>query len=49
MEMSGELQAPVALPPPRERAPDTNWIGRWVGPRVGLDMGVKKIPNPRRE
>jgi hypothetical protein len=22
---------------PRERAPDTHWIGGWVGPRAGLD------------
>jgi hypothetical protein len=35
---------------PRERVPDTHWIGGWVGPRVVLDAVVKrKIPNPRRE
>jgi hypothetical protein len=22
---------------PRERAPGTNWIGGWVGPRAGLE------------
>jgi hypothetical protein len=34
----------------RERAPDTHWIGGWVGPRAGLDMVSKrKIPSPRRE
>jgi hypothetical protein len=22
---------------PGERIPDTHWIGRWVGPRAGLD------------
>jgi hypothetical protein len=22
---------------PRDRAPDTHWIGGWVGPRVGLN------------
>jgi hypothetical protein len=22
---------------PSERAPDTHWIGRWVGPRTSLD------------
>jgi hypothetical protein len=25
---------------PRERAPGTNWIGGWVGPRTGLDAVV---------
>jgi hypothetical protein len=34
----------------RERAPDTHWIGGWVGPRAVLDAVVKrKIPTPRRE
>jgi hypothetical protein len=27
---------------PRERAPDTQWIGGWVGPRVGQDDVEKK-------
>jgi hypothetical protein len=31
-----QLHAPAALPP-GERAPGTNWIGGWVGPRAGLD------------
>jgi hypothetical protein len=35
---------------PRERAPDTHWIGGWVGPRAVLNAVVKrKIPSPRRE
>jgi hypothetical protein len=35
---------------PRERAPDTHWIGGWVGPRAVLDTVVtRKIANPRRE
>jgi hypothetical protein len=35
---------------PRERAPGTQWIGGWVGPRAVLDTVVKrKIPSPRRE
>jgi hypothetical protein len=35
---------------PRERAPDTHWIGGWMGLRVVLDAVVKrKIPSPRRE
>jgi hypothetical protein len=35
---------------PRERAPDTHWIGGWVVPRAVLDTVVKKkIPSPRRE
>jgi hypothetical protein len=29
---------------PRERAPDTHWIGGWVGPRAGLDdVGKRKF------
>jgi len=31
---------------PRERVPSTQWIGGWVGPRVGLDMARRKIPSP---
>jgi hypothetical protein len=27
---------------PRERAPGIHWIGGWVGPRVALDMVVKR-------
>jgi hypothetical protein len=27
---------------PGERAPGTHWIGRWVGPRAGLDDVKKK-------
>jgi hypothetical protein len=35
---------------PRERAPGTYWIVRWVVPRAVLDAVVKrKIPSPRRE
>jgi hypothetical protein len=35
---------------PRERAPGTQWIGGWVGPRFGLDVVLKgKIPSPSRE
>jgi hypothetical protein len=35
---------------PRERVPGTHWIGGWVGPRVVLDVVVKrKIPNPHQE
>jgi len=29
-----------------ERAHDTHWIGRWVGPRAGLDA-VAKRKNPK--
>jgi hypothetical protein len=25
-----------------ERAPDTSWIGGWVGPKAILDMAVKR-------
>jgi hypothetical protein len=35
---------------PRERAPDTHWIGGWAGLRAVLDVVVKrKIPSPHRE
>jgi hypothetical protein len=27
---------------PWERAPDTHWIGGWVGPRTGLDDVEKR-------
>jgi hypothetical protein len=27
---------------PGERAPDTHWIGGWVGPRAGLDDVEKR-------
>jgi hypothetical protein len=37
-----------------ERAPDAHWIGRWVGPRIGLDdvenildLTVTRTPIPR--
>ena len=35
MEVSGQYDAPVALPP--ERAPGTHSTGGWVGVRAGLD------------
>jgi hypothetical protein len=32
---------------PKEETPVTHWIGGCVGPRDGLDPGVRrKIPNP---
>jgi hypothetical protein len=35
---------------PREKAPDTPWIGGWVGHRTVLEAVVKRIiPSPRRE
>jgi hypothetical protein len=35
---------------PRERAPDSRWIGGWMDPRTGLDGEAKrKIPIPYRE
>jgi hypothetical protein len=39
MEVSGQLHAPVSLPPGKE-PPGTHWIGGWVGPRSGLEAGV---------
>jgi hypothetical protein len=41
MEESGQLHAPVALPPGKEPL-GTLWKGGWVGPRVGLDVVEKK-------
>jgi hypothetical protein len=40
--VSGQLHAPVALPP-GERGPITLWIGGWMGPRAGLDDVEKRI------
>jgi hypothetical protein len=35
---------------PKERTPDTHWIGGWLSPRDVLDAVVKrKVLNPRRE
>jgi hypothetical protein len=36
---------------PRERTPDTHWIGGWVGTRFLLDTAVvkRKIPSPHRQ
>jgi hypothetical protein len=35
---------------PRERSPDTHWIGGWMSPRAGLDaVETRKIPSPRRD
>jgi hypothetical protein len=32
---------------PTERAPDTHWIGGWVGPRAGLDtVSRERFPAP---
>jgi hypothetical protein len=34
---------------PKEGAPDTHWIGGWVGPRASLDtVAKKKFPVPAR-
>jgi len=34
---------------PKERAPGTNWVGGYVGPRAGLNTVVKrKFPAPAR-
>ena len=35
MVVGGQRHAQAALPP--EKRPGTNFIGGWVGPRVGLD------------
>jgi hypothetical protein len=42
MEVSGQLHAAAALPP------GIHWIGGWVGPRVGVDVGETRgiLPLP---
>jgi hypothetical protein len=35
--VSGQLHAPAALPPGKEPARGTHWIGGWVGPIAGQD------------
>jgi hypothetical protein len=42
MEVSGQIHAPVALPPGK-KAPTTQWIGERVGSRAGLDAVVIKV------
>jgi hypothetical protein len=40
----------LASRPARERAPDTHWIGGWVGPSSCLDTEVwRKISSPYRD
>jgi len=46
MEVSGELRALAAVLPGKSRG--THGIGRWVGPRTGLDVIEKKVSFPRR-
>jgi hypothetical protein len=50
MEVSDQLPAPAALFLGKER--DAHWLEGWVGPRAGLDAGVKTkkfLPCPCRE
>jgi hypothetical protein len=45
VEASGRIHAPATLP--RGKSPGTDWIGDWVGPRVGLDAVEKTfLPLP---
>jgi hypothetical protein len=47
MNVSGQLHARF---PPGDGASYTNWIGRWVGPRAGLDaVKTRKTSCPCRE
>jgi len=47
MTVGGQLYAPAALPPLWKSASDAHCIGRWVGPRAGLEAVAKrKIPSP---
>ena len=43
MGLSGQRQAPAALPPGKTRV--THCIGGWVGPRAGLDGCGKYRPH----
>jgi hypothetical protein len=48
MGVSGQRHAPAALYP-RGKDPRYQWTGGWVGPRAGLDTGVRgKILCPCR-
>jgi hypothetical protein len=40
LEVSGQVHTPGCFTP-RKRAPSTYWIGRWMGPRAGLDNILK--------
>jgi len=42
MEVSGHIDALVALPLGEDIPPDTYWIGGWVAPRTGLNAVVKR-------
>jgi hypothetical protein len=43
MEVSGQLHASAALPPPSgETVPGIHCIGGWLDPRAGLDLMEKK-------
>jgi len=46
--VSGQLHAPVALPPKKE-PPGTHWIGGWVGPRADLKVMGKGIRSINRK
>jgi hypothetical protein len=49
MEVSGQLNAPAALPPGKEPL-GTHLIGGWVGPRAVLDAVEKrKIQSSRQQ
>jgi hypothetical protein len=41
LEIGGQLHTLAALPPGKQ-PPSTHWIGRWVGPRTGLDNLKKR-------
>jgi hypothetical protein len=47
MEVSGQLHAATALPPGKY-PPGTQWIGGWLGHRVGLNAMEKRkiLPLP---
>jgi hypothetical protein len=38
----GSPTRPGRFTPRGERAPDTHWIGGWVGPRTGLDDAERR-------
>jgi hypothetical protein len=42
LELSGQLQAPAAFPPPGKEPSANHWIRGWVGPGIGLDDMEKR-------
>jgi hypothetical protein len=46
VEVAGELEAKVALPPRVNDPPGTHWIGGWVGLRTAWTLWQRTHPCP---